>query len=480
MKTQRLILVLIVLLFSVSYPHRSVQAGNEAPPVTRWVSPIEISKPLHEPLREIQPLELHLLNQDRLRPPAVADANLGRICFVVNQDVLTDIDQSLEQYEGDLIRMGFDTIIYEYASGTAEALRTHLTALYQQPESLVGAVLIGNIPYVVYEMMQDFGAGDEYEDFPCDIFFMDLDGSWSDTLSDGSVQPSNGKYDTRGGNQDLEIWVSRLRTDNLSALGPESQLLNTYFDKNHRYRRKILIPGDEALVYNDDDWAYMALDDASHIEMIYDASVITTIFDPEETILSDYVANQLSAPYEFIFIRSHGYSGGHGFYRNAKSLFEFVYSHDYRQIDPTAVFYSLYVCSGADYTADNNLAGTIAFNNNDSGLLSIGSTKSGGMWNAFSFYSALANGSVFGEAFRQWFNNVQSSFPDYAPLYWYGMVLIGDGALTRSSFIVQPCEGDFDEDGDIDGADLEEFSKNPEAMDIEAFAARFGHSACYR
>jgi hypothetical protein len=478
MKTRRSILMLIVLLFSVNYPYQSVQAGNEAPPVTRWVSPIEIFKPLHEPLREIQPLELHSLVLDRLRPPAEVDADLGRVCLVVNHDVLTDIAQGLEQYETDLNRMGFDTIIYEYVSGTAEALRSHLTALYQQPESLVGAVLIGNIPYVIYEVMQDFGTGSEYEDFPCDIFFMDLDGSWSDTLSDGSVQPGNGKYDTRGGNQDLEIWVSRLRTDNLSALGTESQLLNTYFDKNHRYRHRTLIPGDEALVYNDDDWAYMALDDKSNMEMIYDPSVVTTIFDPEQTIKSDYVANQLTAPYEFIFIRSHGYSGGHGFYRNGKSSFEYVYSRDYRQIVPAAVFYSLYVCSGADYTVDNNLAGTIAFNSDDSGLLSIGSTKTGGMWNASSFYSALAQGSVFGEAFRQWFNYVQSRFPDYAPPWWYGMVLVGDGALTKCSFIVQPCEGDFDEDGDIDGADLEELSNDPGAMDIEAFAARFGHSTC--
>ena len=493
-------LMFLLLLFSVTYPLHPVWAEKDAPVVTRWMSPEEIAKTLHEPLQKFQPLNLQALTPDALRSPVPPEMSLDRICIVVNQNVYANITAALSQYEADLNVMGFDTVTYVYISGTPEDLRAHLTTLYQQTESLVGAVLIGNIPYIIYEMMQNWGNGDEYEDFPCDIFYMDLDGSWSDTLSSGSVQPNNGKYDTRGGDLDLEIWVSRLRTDNLVSLGTESDILNTYFDKNHRYRSGIMVPAPAALVYNDDDWAYMASGDASLLGMIYDSLAITTVSAEEQTTASDYIDDHLTAPYEFISIRSHGSSGGHGFYRNNKATFEYVNSSDYRSIDPEAVFYSLFVCSGADYTVNDILAGTIAFNPDDSGLLSIGSTKTGGMWYENRFYTLLGNGSVYGEAFRQWFNTAQSSLVS-APQWWYGMVLIGDAALMRSNFFVEPCEGDFDGDDngddDVDGSDFAVFATDfyrtdcsmdcrgdfdgdgdVDESDLAGFAADFGRTDC--
>ena len=489
----------LLFLFSVTYPLHPVWAEGDAPVVTHWMSPEEIAKTLHEPLQKFQPLNLQVLIPDALPSTVPPDMNLGRICIVVNQNVCTNITAALSQYEEDLNAMGFETVTYVYVSGMPEDLRAHLATLYQQTESLVGAVLIGNIPYIIYEMMQNWGSGDEYEDFPCDIFYMDLDGSWSDTLSSGSVQPNNGKYDTRGGDLDLEIWVSRLRTDNLVSLGSESDILNTYFDKNHRYRSGIMVPAPEALVYNDDEWDYMASDDASNLGMIYDSFSITTVSAVEQTTASDYIENHLTAPYEFIFIRSHGWPGGHGFYRDNKAIFDYVYSSDYQSIDPEAVFYSLFVCSSADYTVNDNLAGTIVFNPDDSGLLSIGSTKTGGMWYANRFYTVLGNRSVFGEAFRQWFNNAQSTFLDYTPRWWYGMVLIGDAALMRGTFLVEPCEGDFYGDGDVDGSDLAVFAtdfgrtdcdtgdpcegdfdedNDVDGSDLAVFAADFGRTDC--
>ncbi len=466
MKKTWLHLMYLFLVLALAHPIQMAWAENGAPAVTRWMSPEKTAKTAHEPLRDVRQFTMPALILEALPSPTPPDMDLGRICIVIHQNVYLEITAALTQYEADLHAMGFDTVTYVYVSGSPEDLRGHLTMLYQQTESLVGAVLIGNIPYIVYEMMQDWGNGDEYEDFPCDIFYMDLDGIWSDDLSSGLVLPDNGKYDSRSGNLDLEIWVSRLRTDNLVSLGSESDLLNTYFDKNNRYRNRMLTPASEALIYNDDDWAYMALADTSHLTMLYDSSAVTTVSDEEQTTASDYIANHLSAPYEFIFIRAHGWAGGHGFYRDSKSIYEHVYSSEYRSADPEAVFYSLFVCSGADYTVNDNLAGTITFNPDDSGILSIGSTKTGGMWYANRFYTVLGERMVFGEAFRQWFNDSQSVYPELTPQWWYGMVLIGDAALMRSAYMVEPCEGDFDNNGVVDGSDL------------NVFAADFGRTGC--
>jgi len=107
-----------------------------------------------------------------------------------------------------------------------------------------------------------------------------------------------------------------------------------------------------------------------------------------------------------------------------------VLCSDYRNNDPAPLFYSFFVCSGSDFTSNDYLAGTVAFNPDDSGLLAWGSTKTGGMWAGSSFYNALGNGKIFGEAFKDWFNTVQGLKPSTTvDKWWYGMVLIGDATL---------------------------------------------------
>lgn len=487
------LLSLLVLLNFVYFPPMAMADENE-PEVTRWKHPEKIKKPKHVP---DSPQAFAIPSMTPLFSRSLYAEDAGRVCIVVHKDVYAATESLLLQYEADISDMGFNTLVLQYNSGGAEDVRATLAGLYSENESLSGAVLVGNIPYIIYEMIQNWGSGDEYEDFPCDIFYMDLNGTWSDTLSNGSVQPENGKYDTRGGNLDLEIWVSRLYVENLTALGSETDILNAYFDKNHRYRIGLLNTQPEALVYNDDDWDYMASQDKSHLSMIYDPLKITEVSDTEQTTAADFIGTHLAQPYEFMLIRSHGWPGGHGFYRNSKSVFDYVYESEYPLNDPDALFYSLFVCSGADYTENDYLAGTISFNPDDSGLLSIGSTKTGGMWNGNLFYNVLGNKKTFGEAFRLWFNNVQSVYPSYTPRWWYGMVLIGDAALVRSEYLIKPCKGDLFGDGDVDLTDLEVFTStlgsiqctesclgdfdddgNIDGSDLAIFVENFGRENC--
>ncbi|WP_022666598.1 hypothetical protein [Desulfospira joergensenii] len=69
--------------------------------------------------------------------------------------------------------------------------------------------------------------------------------------------------------------------------------------------------GQEALVYNDDDWDYMAASDADRIGWVYGDSEVTAVFEPEDTTAFDFKTNQLTASYEFMSLRSHGWTGGH-------------------------------------------------------------------------------------------------------------------------------------------------------------------------
>jgi hypothetical protein len=344
------------------------------------------------------------------------------------------VNQAVSQYASDLQNEGYSTLVYRFTSGTATSLRNYLATRYRDSEKLTGAVLIGNIPYIVYEMMQDwgYGGGREYDDFPCDLFYMDLDGTWTDTLSDETVQPDNGKYDTRTGNLDLEIWVGRIKTNtlsNLSNLGNESALINSYLAKIHEFRTGTLVTQNRALVYNDDDWGSLTEEDVSDLSDVFGSQAVTGISDAEQTTATDFKQTQLPQSTRWYLIRSHGSPEGHGFYRQDKASFEWVYTSDYTRIDPPASFFSFYVCSGCDYTAGNYLAGIAVFNPQSKGVFAIGSTKTGGMWLSSFFYTPLAQGESLGESFRQWFNQSQTSEPVTSPRYHYGMVMSGDPTL---------------------------------------------------
>ena len=412
--------------------HAMVLRGDLKP--TRWRHPLDAAKPLHAlPLPEAP---FSAVARPPFRAPGLLPTppglGTGRVCIAVESAIAASLTASFTQYQADLVAEGFSPFILEVSGGTPADLRASLIAYFAEPQSLVGVVLVGDLPYIIYEVMQDWdgtgGDPPEYEDFPCDLFFMDLDGTWQDVLTDGSVQPGNGKYDTWTGDRGLEVWCCRLRTSNLSQLGGETALLNDYFSRNHTYRTSGLFSPASALVYDDDDWDYMGSDDADDAAMAVGAGNVTTVSAPESTTASNYMSPHLAADYRLTKIRSHGYPGGHGFYENAAANFNWVLNANYRSIDPSIEFHSLFVCSGCDYTYGSDyLAGTIAFNPEGNGLVAWGSTKTGGFLWQTPFYTEISLGGCIGDAFIQWFNTVGNY--SYAPRWFYGTVLIGDASL---------------------------------------------------
>ena len=53
------------------------------------------------------------------------------------------------------------------------------------------------------------------------------------------------------------------------------------------------------------------------------------------------------------------------------------------------------------------------------------------------------------------------------------------GPATKSFVVTSSlCEGDFDNDGDVDGVDLARLAKNPSLLDLAVFAVEFGRIDC--
>jgi hypothetical protein len=415
------------------------------------MAPPGVERPLHEVWEAKGPFKVNEVFSIHSHQKTES----GRVAIIVEDFVYSTIQTSLDQYQTDLSGAGYTSVVSLVAGGTPEDLRSYLIGLYNEPAGLVGAVLVGDVPYIIYELMQDWdgSGGDppEYEDFPCDIFFMDMDGTWLDDGAGGTVGAGNGKYDGwSDASKEIEIWVGRLKVDTLPDLGWPGPILNNYFTKNHLYRTGGLGAdgSGRALAYVDDDWGNGVTGyggDLYCLELIYND--VTAVYDVgsspgNNATASDYKSNHMVEDYQIVMLRSHGYPGGHGFYQDYRTSFRYVSNNDYRNYDPEGLFYSCFVCSGCDYTAEYGsysgyLGGTIAFNE-DYGLLSWGSTKTGGMWNDIDFYSVLDEPNTFGAAFVNWFNESHDIYGYLADRWWYGMVLIGDPALIPNIDVVVP------------------------------------------
>ncbi len=403
---------------------------------TQWLSETKEPMPLH-PLTEWRDTLDIPVKRDARGQAWTERAPEGVVLLVVHDNVWGQTRDRVDRLVADLVDQGYGVQIWRFVAGPPEKLRDDIAELRRKQPRLEGAVLIGDIPYISYERMEtpDFGSTSipRRVTFPCDLYYMDLDGTWGDELDNDAVDPHNGYYDTRSGNLDLEIWVSRIKTDNLSVLGGETELLNAYLDRDHTYRTSPPAGKRSALVYIDDDWTKDSwpAEDRNAVAKVYGTAAVELIKDPDATTADDYRAKQLPRPVELMFVRSHGTSADHGFYEAGRTRFRDVGADSYVTQRPPARFYSLFICSGCDYRAAQYLGGRITFGA-QAGLVSWGSAKTGGMLYDDTFYQALADAQCFGAAFKTWFNATQqrySAYPDYVAMWWYGMVLLGDGTL---------------------------------------------------
>ena len=336
------------------------------------------------------------------------------VYVLVNSTVYASLSSALSTYKQDLEKDGFSVEIKQSDmdfGNSAEAIREFLQTEAETHE-IAGVLLVGNITIVKFEIW--------YGTFPCDFYYMDLDGNWTD--SDG-----NGIYDMHTdetGDLRPEIWVGRLYASTMT--GNETELLINYFDKNHRFRTGELKLPRRSIGYIDDEFlALTGYPDVvnSSLRMIY-RNETTLVTDPETTNAADY-KNRLNDTlgYEWLFLAAHSSQKKHCF--NTSEGWTYVYSSEVRSIDPRAFFYHFMACKVADYSYTDYIGGSYVFADTY-GLLLLGSTASGGMNYINDFYGPIAEGKSIGQAFIEYCGKVPTFNPNN---FNYGLTILGDPTL---------------------------------------------------
>ena len=115
----------------------------------------------------------------KIAPSNKRDAGLFGI--FVNSDLYPLIESSIDTYINDLIADGYSGTLnlFQISGGTEVEFKQFLQTKYA--EGLTGCILIGDLPIAWYEEY----CWDVDETFPCDLYYMDMDGIWEDYDSNG-------------------------------------------------------------------------------------------------------------------------------------------------------------------------------------------------------------------------------------------------------------------------------------------------------
>ena len=359
------------------------------------------------------------LFEESTSPPAT-----GSIVIIVENALYSSVSTAVNQYRTDLNNTGYHTILYTETLTTAEELKSNLS-LWYDTESILGAVMIGRLPYA--QFYHPANGGFAAETFICDLFLMDLDGDWTD------VSPIDGIYDTHAaiGNADIypEIFVARIDPTCLTWGTGTANHINTYLARVHSYRTGGVQRNHRALVYIDDDWIPWAPSWSSYIGYGYPTR--TNVYTPSTyTNATDWLTNRLLQDYQWGHLCAHSSPTTH-YFGPGGSGEGTTTSTQIRQVPPSFNFYNLFCCSGAKWTTNDNLGVTYTFSGSYS-LATIGSSKTGSMMDYDHFYGPLGENATIGEGLVEWFQHALRTDSEAGSIYlewYYGVNIMGDPLL---------------------------------------------------
>jgi hypothetical protein len=336
----------------------------------------------------------------------------GTMLVLVEAAIYDAVAAGVNQYVLDVGRDGYWATIHTIHGGKPANVRAFIRS-----RNPVGALLVGSIAAPWYDIVDANGHHDE---FPCDLYYMETNGTWTDA-------DANGKFDGHAGDLNPEIWIGRLYTP--TQQGSDTGLINDYFARNHKFRAGLLGHARSALAYVDDDWT--GFDDCA-FDAMFPASAVTKYTDPVTTD-ADLYKTEVDQLRSWVQLCAHSWPQGHQF--TVGGAHEYIDAAYFRDTNPPeAHFYNLFCCGPGRYTEPDYLAGWYIFDKAGGGtcrgLTAVASSKSGSMLFFEDFYGPQGAGKVIGDAFVDWW---KARGPDHddGERYWhYGMVLLGDPTLA--------------------------------------------------
>ena len=369
----------------------------------------------------------------------------GMIDIIINEDLFDGIADLIDVFILDLQLEGYGINLYTAAETQSPVEMRQLLANDWAEFDIVGSILIGDLAVPWYEMFEPPDWGGAHVEFPIDLYYMDLDGSWGD--SDG-----DGMFNSHVGNLEADIWVGRLVSSPMHYHGAtEISAMRNYLEKNHRYKAGQLRLNDHSLAFIDNDWC--EYDWPFDVAMAYpETDPIVDIYETCRDNYINYMSGDSDNRYEHLLICSHSSAFAHYIFYDYNN-YQLFNNYEIETNMMQALSYNLFACSNARYVESDNMGGWYIFET-EYGLISVGSTKTGSMLCFDDFYSHLGEGASFGDAFLQWAQaDMETCAEDQSRPWFYGMCLQGDPTIKLGRF-QPPLNYLYYVPGDINGDSL--------------------------
>ena len=356
----------------------------------------------------------YVINQD-----AYYETDIRKILIIVKNNVFSSIPMYIIRYAHDIHNAFGCTVAIVSVDGESPP---QIRALIQSyATNLNGVVFVGDIvPAIYYHSATSTGGSDWDEDhFPCDLYYMDLDGTWH-LKNDGS-----GWYNEHTGDVKPEIFVGRINTATMGR--NEITELEYYFDRNHQYwTGQKVVNRQRALTFTGSDWN--KADFRESVEPLYGSNYYDTVSGSGFT-RSNYISYLQNSNYEFIQLACHSTAQYHQF---SPSLYYYsISSFTTKQLGYN--LFCCHACNWMSYSYSQCLGESYLYgqSNNSSALVLVGTTKTGGMLGFEDFYEPLGEGASIGTAFYLWWiSHCGSRHTLLEKLWFYGMTILGDPLIN--------------------------------------------------
>ncbi|MCB1079806.1 MAG: fibronectin type III domain-containing protein, partial [Verrucomicrobiae bacterium] len=331
----------------------------------------------------------------------------GRLILIVEDSHATALATEIERLIADLTGDGW-IVARSDVSSTASVtqVRTTIQTRYQEaPTASKVVFLLGHVPVPYSGIVCPDGHNDPPPQahhqgaWPADVFYGDMDGTWTDTTVDHSLAnvdgprnfniPGDGKFDQSLIVGDIlpELAVGRVDFANMAGMAnglSETNLLRQYLNRDHEFRHRIgrfASLGERAMIDDNFGNAFEVAFGASGW-----ASGIALVGNANTSAQEDWVATLRDQDHLI------AYGSGPGSFQGAGGVSS---SYDFRDTRSRSVFYLLFGSFFGDWdSTDNYLRAPLAGPADSNGLVSVWSGIP--RWQLF----PLAAGGTMADAYQ--------------------------------------------------------------------------------
>src|ERR1051325_2388420 len=175
----------------------------------------------------------------------------GKLLLVVDNTYASSLTNELSRLQQDLVGDGWTVIRQDVGrSDSVVSVKNWIKTQYTaDPANVKMVFLFGHVP-VPYSgnIVPDGHVPNHQGAWPCDGFYGDMDGTWTDTsvnitsadYSRNYNTPGDGKFDQSTFPAPLKLMVGRVDLSNMPSLTwtSELELLRNYLNKDHKFRTR--------------------------------------------------------------------------------------------------------------------------------------------------------------------------------------------------------------------------------------------------